>query len=402
MPKTILQKVDACMHRYQLLAMTWCCAFAVSAIYYHQPLLPQMAGTFGVSLGNGSWIATITQLGYALGLLLFVPLADRIEPRTLAARTISVNALALLACAFAPSFTWLLIGCAVVGMTAITAQIIIPTMVSASAPAAQGKVIGSLLGGLSAGLLLARMLSGYGGAEFGWHAIFAVAAALNGVMLFMVWRTLPVLHPQASVSYAGLLKSMVTMLREEPLIRLASASGFLMFSAFSALWASLASMLSQPPYHFNPAAIGAFGFVGLVGLFASKKIGMLVDRFGAERTIIYGCSLIALAYVFVALCGLSLVWLVVGMALMDVGNRAGLVANQSRIFATHPEARNRTNTIFMVSYFLGGAAGAALGGYSAHVDGWHGLAFVGIALTAIAGVMNWVAQASYGLKVLKG
>lgn len=378
---------DAVSQRLVFL-MTCCCAFAVSAIYYHQPLLPQMASTFGVSLAASSWIATVTQLGYAAGLLFFVPLGDRIQPRTLAATAILVNTLALLGCALAPSFSLLAACSALVGLTAISAQIIIPTISGRADEASRGRVVGTLLGGLSAGLLLARTVSGYAGAHLGWRTMFVLAAALDVVLLATVWRSLPLVAARPAVGYLALLRSMATLVKEEPVLRIASACGFLMFAAFSALWATLAAMLSQAPYGFGPASIGAFGLVGLAGMLASGRIGALVDRVGERTMVLCGAGLVGLAFVLIAFSGHGLAWLVAGMVLLDFGNRAGLVANQSRVFALRPQARSRLNTVFMVSYFLGGAAGAALGGVGAHRAGWQGMALVGLGLAAMAGLLN--------------
>ncbi|MGO4307825.1 MFS transporter [Cupriavidus sp. RAF12] len=116
------------MSRRQVFLMALCCALAVSAIYYHQPLLPQMAAGFGVTLADAGLVATLTQLGYAIGLLCFVPLADGIQPRKLASRLIVGNAVAMIGCAIAPTFPVLVACSFMVGMTAVTAQIIIPAV----------------------------------------------------------------------------------------------------------------------------------------------------------------------------------------------------------------------------------------------------------------------------------
>jgi len=355
--------------------MTLSCALAVSTIYYHQPLLPQMASSFGVPLARTSLIATLTQFGYAAGLLFFVPLGDRVQPRKLASFVISANAVALLACALAPSFAALAACSFLVGMTAVTAQIIIPAVSGQASAQTRGRIVGSLLGGLSAGLLLARTLSGFIGAQLGWRAIFVLASAVDLALLAVVIRNLPVSSGLSTIRYRDLMRSLGEMLREERVLRISAATGFLMFAAFSALWATLAALLARPPYEFGPAAIGS-----------------LVDRFSSRNVVFAGAILLAVGFAFVARSGHSLVWLVIGMVLLDFGNRAGLVANQSRVFALRPEARSRLNTVFIASYFLGGAAGAALGGYAAHQQAWAGLAALGAVLAFAAMAVNSLAM----------
>ncbi|MEX3816184.1 MFS transporter [Paraburkholderia sp. BR13439] len=374
----------------QVFLMALCCALAVSPIYYHQPLLPQIASTFGVPSARGSLIATLTQLGYAMGLLLFVPLADGVQPRTLASRAIMANAMALIACAAAPSFATLSVCSFLVGTTSISAQIIIPAVSGKATLAARGRVVGSLLGGLSSGVLLARTLSGIVGALWGWRSIFVIASVIDIALLFVI-RKLPMSNTLVAIRYRELMQSLAGLVREERLLRVSAAMGFLVFAAFSALWATLAVLLARPPYHYGPATIGAFGLIGLVGLSVSPQLGAVVDRMGSRHIATAGALTVLIAFAFVAAGGRSLVWLIVGMVLLDLGNRASFIANQARIYALRPEARSRLNTVFMVSYFLGGAVGAAFGGAGALRAAWVGLAAVGVLLSLAAVAVNSLA-----------
>jgi predicted MFS family arabinose efflux permease len=372
----------------QVLLMALSCALAVSTIYYHQPLLPQMASSLGVTVTHGSLIATLTQLGYAAGLLLFVPLGDGIQPRKLASLAIGANAVALVACAVAPTFP-LLAGCSfLVGMTAVTAQIIIPAVSGQTTPDRRGRVVGSLLGGLSSGVLLARTVSGVVGAYLGWRAIFVFASAVDLVLLVIINKYLPLSTSLSTIRYRDLIRSLTVLMGEERLLRISAATSFLLFAAFSALWATLASLLARPPYEFGTAAIGAFGLVGVLSLPVSAQIGAIADRIGTRSMASFGAITVTMAFAFVAAGGVNLSCLIVGMVLLDLGNRAALVANQARIYALRPEARSRLNTLLMVSYFLGGASGAALGSLGAHFDAWIGLAAVGAMLSLAAAAVN--------------
>lgn len=369
--------------------MALSCALAVSAIYYHQPLLPQIASTFGVTPTDGNLIATVTQLGYAAGLLLIVPLADSVQPRRLASAAISVNAVALLACAWAPTFALLAVASALVGMTAITAQIIIPAASGSASAANRGRVVGTLLGGLSSGVLLARTLSGLVGAQMGWRAMFLLASTVDVALLVVVTR-LPASTNLTTIRYGALMRSLLALIREEPRLRLAVASGFLTFAAFSAFWSSLAALLAQPPYSYGPAAVGAFGLVGLFGLVASPRLGAMADRFDTRKVISAGALGLVAAFALLALGARHMAVLIACMLLLDLGNRASFIANQTRIYALRPNARSRLNTVFMVSYFLGGAAGAALGGYGTQHGGWMGVAGVGGMLGLAALAVGWL------------
>lgn len=371
--------------------MALCCALAVSTIYYHQPLLPQMAASFGLAPTQAGLIATLTQLGYALGLLFIVPLADCRQPRQLALLAIAGNAVALLLCAVAPTFTMLCVSSFLVGVTAITAQLIIPCLSGLAIPAERGRIVGSLLSGLSAGLLLARMLGGFAGAHAGWKAVFVLASLSDVLLLVIVAKRLPATSSLQTISYGQLLGSLGSLVKQEGVLRYCAASDLLMFAAFSALWASLAALLAQPPYGLDSATIGLFGLVALLGIVASPHIGALTDRVGARTMVLAGAMTLVLGFACIAASGRDLGWLILGMVLLDMGNRAGLVANQARVFTLRSEARSRLNTLFMGSYFLGGAIGAALGNYGVHRAGWIGLAAVGILLSTAAAVINALA-----------
>lgn len=371
--------------------MAVCCALAVSTLYYHQPLLPMMAASFGLTSTQAGLIATLTQLGYGTGLLLIVPLADCRQPRRVALRAIGANAVALLACAAAPSFALLCVGSFLVGVTAITAQLIIPALSGLAAPAERGRVVGTLLSGLSAGLLLARTFGGLLGEHCGWRSVFWVASLIDGVLLLIVAGNLPALTSLSPMRYGALMRSLGSLLREEPVLRFCAASGFLIFAAFSALWATLAALLTQPPYTFGSTTIGLFGLVTVLGIVASPRIGTLVDRLGARTLTVAGATVLVVGFVFIGAGGQHLGWLIVGMVLLDFGNRVGLVANQARVQTLRAEARSRLNTVFMGSYFLGGALGAALGNYGVHRSGWIGLATVGALLALAATVTSALA-----------
>ncbi|TXI19123.1 MAG: MFS transporter [Roseateles sp.] len=375
-------------------SMATACAFAVATIYYSQPLLPQMAAGLPALAGHAGLIATLTQVGYALGLLLFVPLGDVRDPRRVVLGLVMLNLLALLGCAAAPNAPALLLASALVGATAVSAQLIIPALSGLATPAQRGQVVGTLLSGLSAGLLFARTLSGIVGEHWGWRAMYELAALLDLGLAATVWRLMPALPRAGGPSYGTLLASLARLWRTEPVLRLSALTGLLLFAGFSALWTALATLLAQAPYHYGPARAGSFGLIGLAGLLASPLIGRLADRLGAQRLVLGGTAIVALAFALLYGGATHLAGLVGAMLLLDLGNRAGLVANQTRIYAARPEARSRMNTVFMTAYFTGGATGAALGGNVAQAAGWHGLAALGVGLALLAGALNLWAPAA--------
>lgn len=370
--------------------MAVACAFSVAALYYNQPLLPEMAADFGRSASDAGRIATATQLGYAVGLFFLVPIADRTDRRRLIFCLLACNMTSLAAVAAAPSFAWVVIAGFAVGATAVTTQIIIPAVSGLATPQTRGRVIGALLSGLSSGQLLARAISGVVGADGRWRTMFALAVGIDLALMVVIAFHMPKTERSASLPYSELLGSMWSLLRGEPVLRAACVTGFMMFAAFSALWATLAVLLAQPPHVLGPEKVGLFGFVGIGGLIASPHIGRAVDRLGARRVLTAGAQSSAAAFVLVAGSASRLWLLVLAMTVIDVGTRAGLVSNQSRIGALAPQARSRVNTLFMTSYFLGGAFGAAVAASMAAHFGWLGLSIAGAGFAATALVLHTV------------
>ncbi|MCT8352930.1 MULTISPECIES: MFS transporter [Photorhabdus] len=371
-----------------LILLSAACGFAVANIYYNQPLLPIIGTSFNVNGSISGWIATLTQIGYAAGLLFFGPLGDTLSRRKLIFCLLIGNIISLILCATAPNFTYLLASSLIVGLTSISAQIIIPAVSGWVIPEKRGRAVGSLMSGLFAGALLARALSGAVGEHFGWREMFILAALIDICLFFLVWFVLPEIETPHTMTYGQLLISLGKLVKQQPLLREAALSGFLLFAAFNTLWGSLALLLSQPPYGWGSDITGLFGLTGIVGMLASPIIGSLTDRFGGKAIVAAGALLVTLALCLISGTSHSILFLFVGIILLDLGSRAGLVANQIRLYTLLPDARSRLNTIFMTCYFAGGAIGSSLGAVAAWHFSWYGVAFSGGGCALLAAL--WV------------
>jgi predicted MFS family arabinose efflux permease len=381
--------------------MAGTCALAIATLYYNQPLLPLISATFGASDYLASLIVMLGQIGYALGLMLFVPIGDRFDRRRLILSLLLANTISLAACALAPEFVYFAVATFAAGLTTITPQIIISTVAGIAAPEQRGRTVGILLCGMSAGLLFGRTVSGIVGEIAGWRCVFALAMLLNLVLVVVVWRLLPFTKPTTWLSYPHLMSSMWRLLVEQPVLRVACATGFMAFGAFSALWATLAFLLSQPPYHFGADIVGAFGLVGIIGIFAAPLVGRVTDRLGSRFMVGAGAVIVVVAFVFVWR-GEGALWsLIVGMALIEIGYRAVLIGNQTRIYPLEPGAHSRLNTIFMTCVFLGGAIGSVCGATGAAYWSWAGVALAGGGLAAIGVVVHFSTAASASTTALR-
>ncbi|MFJ8386660.1 MFS transporter [Streptomyces sp. NPDC094438] len=372
------------------LVMALACGVSVANVYFPQALTPLIADDLGVTADTAATVATVTQLGYAAGIFLLVPLGDRLPRRPLITVLLAVTGLALLAAALAPATGALLAASAVVGVATVVPQLLLPMAAGLVASDRRGAVIGTLQGGLIGGILLARTFGGTLGEQLGWRAPYLVAAALTVLLAIVLHTALPSAAPAARERYAALLAASVRMLRTEPDLRRSALFQATLFGGFSAAWTALALLVTGPRYGLSAQVVGVLALIGAASMFCAPAAGRWVDRHGADRVNLW-CILGALAAAAVLAAGAAGSWtglvaLMAGLLLLDIAVQCSQVANQARIFALRPEARSRLNTAYMTCSFLGGSAGSWLGIRAYAQLGWLGVcALMGaLALLALA------------------
>jgi predicted MFS family arabinose efflux permease len=376
-----------------VLLMATACGAAAANLYYAQPLLHTLAGVLGVSEGTAGLLITVTQVGYVVGLALLVPLGDLRERRGLISGTLVVTAAAMVVAGAAPTFAVFAAALAVVGLTSVVAQIIVPMSSWLSAEHQRGQVVGSVMSGLLIGILLARTVSGVIAAAFGWRVVFFSASGAMLVLAATLRRALPRVPPTADVAYARLLGSVLSLIRAEPVLRQRMVIGSLCFGCFSVLWTSLSFLLAGAPYHYGNGVIGLFGLAGVAGATAASVTGRLADRGRGAHATTAAVVILLASWGILAAGRSSVIVLIVGIAVMDLGAQALHISNQSAIYALAPEARSRLTTAYMVSYFLGGAVLSALTSTLYSTSGWGGVCVLGAATAGLALVI-WAATAT--------
>jgi predicted MFS family arabinose efflux permease len=365
-----------------LFALAITAGAAVANLYYSQPMLALIAETFrsGAEIGL---ITTCTQLGYTIGLILLVPLGDRLERRRLILWQCALLIAAAVACAIAPSFATLIAASIMLGVGATITQLIIPFAADLAPDATRGQAVGVVFSGLLAGILLARTVSGAIGQLLGWRAMFWVAAGIALALGIMMFLLLPRVAPKSRLPYTRLLGSMMRLLVTHAPLRRACATQACLFGLFSAFWSVLALLLAQPPYQMGAAVAGAFGIVGLIGVGAASWGGKLADRYGARNGVGAGILACAISFVVFALAP-SMTGLVVGVILLDLGVSLAQVSNQSLILGLDAEARSRVNTVYVTAIFFGGAFGSGAASVAWHRGGWEAVSMLGLGLALVA------------------
>lgn len=360
---------------------------AVANLYYNQPILGLIAQSFSVPGALAAPIAAATQIGYAIGLVLLVPLGDVLNRRRLILAQAAGLVVALVAAAAAPSLSILLVASACIGIAATIAQQIIPIVAELAEPERRGRMVGMVMSGLLAGILLARTVSGAVGSAFGWRPMFWLGAVVALGMMAALLAFLPATEPRNRQPYGRLLASLFMVICVYRPLRRASLVQALLFAGFSAFWATLTLELSRPAYGLGPAVAGLFGVLGMVGVGVAPLAGGLSDRRGPDgvtRLGILGVLASFLIFGFVP----SLAGLVLGVVLLDAGLQLAMVSQQSIILALDDAARARINTVFVTALFIGGAVGSAGASVAWHYGNWSGVSAFGAVLALVALIVH--------------
>ncbi|HWT93586.1 MAG TPA: MFS transporter [Solirubrobacteraceae bacterium] len=361
---------------------------AVANIYYVQPLLNSVGAAFGVSEAVAGLLVTCAQIGYVAGLALLVPLGDLVERRALIVRMLLLAAVASGVCAAAPALPVLGVALVALGVLSVVAQVVVALASTLAADEERGQVVGTVMSGLLGGILLARTVSGLIAEVGGWRAVFAVAAVGLVALALVLRRALPVVPRTSALPYPALLRSIVGLVREEPVLRQRMAIVACNMAAFSMLWTAIAFLLHDEPYGYSEGVIGLFGLVGVAGVAIAPVAGRLADRGHSRAVMTALLVLLPLSWGLNALGGTSLVALLAGIVLLDLALTGAQITNQSAIYALRADARSRLTTAYMTSSFAGGVCGSIAASVVQDAYGWGATCAVGAGL-GIAALAVW-------------
>lgn len=358
-----------------LIILTIICSIAVANLYYDQVLLTNISKDFSVSASLSGVLITAIQVGYTLGLLFIVPLGDRYSRKILIILSIIGSAILLYLMTLASSFNLIIIIGFLMGLSTVSAQLIIPFVSSNMPSEKRGAIVGHLLTGVFLGVLLGRVFGGVIGQLLGWRAVHEVAAIILLVLAVYLYYALPNDNIKKESSYKNIILSLPPLLKKEKVLRETIVFGAAAFCAFNIFWVSLSFILGNYPYHYGSAMVGMFGFLGVAGALAAGFTGKLVN---SKKVGLW--NIFALTIMFVSFLLLGIGWANFGILILvtftlDVGSRMNMSLNQGRIYKLNPQNHSRLNSLYMVGYYLGGSLGSWLG-----TSVYHSFGVVGITI----------------------
>lgn len=364
------------------------CGLIAANLYYGQPLAGIIGSELRLSAGATGLIVTLTQIGYGVGLLFVVPLGDLIENRKLVVSSVSMAVLSLAAAAFAPHAATFLIAAFLVGVSSVAVQVIVPYAAHMAPHAIRGRVVGNVMSGLMAGIMLARPVSSLLSEVVSWRGVFLTSAAVMALLAVVLFRLLPIRMPEARLSYGALMASMGRLALHTPILRRRAIYHAFLFAAFSLFWTTTPLYLSGPHFNLSQGEIALFALAGAAGTVAAPIAGRMADRGWTRVATLFALVSVALSFAVTHLAPegshLALAILVVAAIVLDFGVTTNLVLGQRAIFTLGAEFRSRLNGIYMATFFMGGAIGSAVGGWAYAVGEWQAASWIGFALPMAA------------------
>lgn len=371
-----------------VLLLAVACGAIVANLYYAQPLVGPIAADLGLPAASAGVIVTVAQVGYGLGLLLLVPLADLLENRRLIVAIVAASAVALAATAVAGNGTVFLAAALAIGLCSVSAQILVPFAAHLAPEAVRGRVVGNVMSGLLLGIMLARPFASFVAEFLSWHWVFAISAVLMAALAVLLAVGLPVRRPMAQLSYASLLASMAFLIAGTSVLRRRGLYQACLFGAFSLFWTAAPLHLASSAYGLSQGGIALFALAGVAGAVSAPIAGRIADtgRIGAlsAAAMLTVAAAFGLALIVDDGSALAIGLLTAAAIVVDFGVSANLVAGQRVIFGLKPELRSRLNGLYIAMFFAGGAVGSALGAWVYAHWGWRATALAGLALPCIA------------------
>ncbi|KMZ44806.1 MULTISPECIES: MFS transporter [Bacillales] len=369
------------------------CGFTVANVYLNQTLLVDMAKTFDSTVAEIGGVTTLTQVGYAIGNLLLVPLGDMFERRRMIVFLLLAVSLSLLSAALSSSLTWLIVSHFAIGITTIIPQLIVPLAASMANDRNRGKLLGTVAIGLVCGILGARIVSGIVDSIWGWRVMYWISFGFMLLLTLLIRFRLPKSQGETALRYRQLLLSLGPLFVKQKVLQSACLSQGMVFGSFSVFFTTIGFLLQSPPYEYGSAVVGLVGLVGIGGAVATPLIGLIIDRRGAALANKI-CMLGAMASFLISAVGAY--WLpgLIGSALLlTVSTQANQVACQAKIFELSATARSRLNGLYMVFTFIGGAIGSYVGVWAWSNWQWTGVCVVGmimvfVGMSASSGIKN--------------
>jgi len=370
-----------------LFALTAACS--VANLYYSYPILNVLARDFGVTDQRASLVPTISQAGYACGLLFVIPLGDLVPRRPFILLLMTITAALWLGCTLTSSFNAFLALSFLVGITTVTPQLMFPLTTQYSPAKHKAMMISLVMSGIVFGIVMARILSGVVAQFTAWRVVYWVSLGWQVLIIALLFLTMPDFPiSRRATTYPGILLKIVRLPLEYPVLTQQSLIAFLVMGVYTNFWTTLTFQLAHV-FRLSTLSIGLFALIGLFPVLMNP----LISRVLTSRVHPSGTLLVSISTGLVAACvgtfvGTSsmagpVVWALLG----DLAMNTTVVASRMAFSGVEPDAQNAVNAVYMVFTFCGQLCGTAAGNALYARGGWRASGGLAIAMLGTAMVV---------------
>lgn len=357
------------LSKSQITIMAIAAGVCVANIYYNQPVLKDIARSLGTTEANVGLISVLAQAGYGFGLFFITPLGDKINRKKLILGLQGFLIIALLGMVFLQTRFGIFAMSLIIGICSVAAQVILP-MAASLEKVNKAKTISFIFSGILIGILAARVFAGTIAEWFGWHYVYAISAVMVLGTAVMVHLSLPNVKQEFTGNYISLLKSALQQIQRFAILRRSTLLGALIFGAFCSFWTTLTFHLSGAPFNYGTDTIGLFGILAIAGALLAPYFGRLVDGGNATKSQLFSVGMLLVSVILLHIFPHSVWAIIIAVLLLDVGVQATQLVNIATIYTLDEKANSRINTIYMTSYFIGGAVGTFVGVQCWKYGGW--------------------------------
>jgi len=358
------------LSKSQITIMAIAAGVCVANIYYNQPVLKDIAKSLNTTEANVGLISVLAQAGYGFGLFFITPLGDKFNRKKLILGLQGLLIVALLGMVFLDSRIAIFAMSLIIGICSVAAQVILP-MAASLEKNNRAKTISFIFSGILIGILAARVFAGTIAEWFGWHYVYAISAVMVLATALMVHFSLPDVKQEFTGNYISLLKSALQQIKRFSILRRSTLLGALIFGAFCSFWTTLTFHLSGSPFNFGSDTIGLFGILAIAGALLAPYFGKMVDGGNVAKSQLYTTGMLLFSVILLNIFPHSVWAIIVAVLLLDVGVQATQLINIATIYTLDEKANSRINTIYMTSYFIGGAVGTFVGVQCWKFGGWN-------------------------------
>ncbi|MCJ8208361.1 MFS transporter [Mucilaginibacter sp. RS28] len=369
--------------KVQIIIMSVTAGICVANVYYIQPILNTVAASIHIPGHSAGILAVLAQAGYGLGLFFLTPIGDKVDRKKLILWLQVLLAASLLVTGLSKNIYVLYLCSVLIGTFAVAAQVILP-MAASIVTTDRGKIVGLIFTGILAGVLAARVFSGFITDLLGWHYVYLISAGMVTISAILMQADFPSTTDRFRGNYFELLHSAVYQFKRFSKLRTSAIIGGLMFGTLSSFWTTLTFHLSGAPFNYKATTIGLFGILAAASALLVPAFGKLADKGNVNRSLVITISMVLLSIVIQFIFPSSLPVLCLSVILLDIGVQATQVTNIAVIYGLDATANSRINTMYMTIYFLGGAGGAYAGVLSWNHFQWNGVLGQMLLLSLIA------------------